>query len=200
MNRRTMLKVGTTLGALVAAGAYGRFRLLPPRRSRVLESPDELARRLFAGLDPAQREAVCVDYDHPLRQYHNRGVWGGGLSIFSGGFSWEQRAILTDLLYAGLSEVGRERVPNEFFINLPGVHTMKVLICGDPFAPPYQLLLTGPHLNLRLGGASREGAAFGGPQVYGDQSGEGRAGLPGNLSRYQIECDVRTFGSLATRK
>ena len=31
--------------------------------------------------------------------------------------------------------------------------------------------MTGVHLNLRLGGASREGAAFGGPQVYGDQRG-----------------------------
>ena len=43
---------------------------------------------------------------------------------------------------------------------------------------PYQLVLSGPHLNLRLGGACRERVAFGGPQVYGDQRGNGRAGLP----------------------
>jgi hypothetical protein len=196
MDRRKLLKVGATLGALLAAGTYGRYRLLPPRRSRVLASVDELARRLFAGLDQELRAKACVDYDHPLRQYHNRGVWGGGLSIFSGGFSWEQRGILTDLLYAGLSEAGRERVPNEFFSDLPGVHTMKVLICGDPHDPPYQLVLTGPHLNLRLGGRSREGVAFGGPQVYGDQRGNERAGLPGNLYRYQLEIAQRLFRSL----
>ena len=196
MDRRKMLKVGATLGALMAAGTYGRYRLLPPRRSRSLASLDELARRLFSGLDPELRERVCVDYDHPLRQYHNRGVWGGGLSIFSGGFSWEQRGLLTDLLYAGLSEEGRERVPNEYFVNLPGVHTMKVLVCGDPFSPPYQLVLSGPHLNLRLGGKSREGVAFGGPQVYGDQRGNERAGLPGNLYRYQFEVAQRLFRSL----
>jgi len=191
-----MLRAGATLGALLAAGAYGRYRLLPPRRSKVLASVDELARRFFAGLEPDQRERVCVDYDHPLRQYHNRGVWGGGLSIFGGGFSWEQRGLLTDLLYAGLSEEGRERVPNEYFSDVAGVHTMKVLICGDPFSPPYQLVLSGPHLNLRLGGKSREGVAFGGPQVYGDQRGDERAGLPGNLYRYQFEVGQRLFRSL----
>jgi hypothetical protein len=63
---------------------------------------------------------------------------------------------------------------------------MRVLICGDPAAPPYQIVMTGVHLNLRLGGASREGAAFGGPQVYGDQRGNERPGLPGNLYRDQF--------------
>ena len=39
---------------------------------------------------------------------------------------------------------------------------------------------------MRLGGASREGAAFGGPQVYGDQRGNERPGLPGNVYRDQF--------------
>ena len=38
---------------------------------------------------------------------------------------------------------------------------MNVLVCGDPTAPPYQVIFTGPHTNLRLGGRSREGVAFG---------------------------------------
>jgi len=36
-------------------------------------------------------------------------------------------------------------------------------------------------MNLRLGGESREGVAFGGPIVYGDQHGDSRQGLPGNV-------------------
>jgi hypothetical protein len=63
---------------------------------------------------------------------------------------------------------------------------MRVLICGDPTAGPYQMILTGVHLNLRLGGKSREGAAFGGPQVYGDQRGNERVGLPRNVYRDQF--------------
>jgi hypothetical protein len=195
MNRRTALKVGASLGVLAGTGLYGGYRLLPPGRSRTLESVDALARRLYTGLDPDQRAETCVGYDHPLRQYHNRGVWGGGRSILSG-FNREQRGILTDLLYSGLSAEGRERVPEEYFARWTGVHSMRVLICGDPTAPPYQIILTGPHLNLRLGGKSREGVAFGGPQVYGDQRGNERAGLPGNLYRDQFLLGQRLLRSL----
>jgi uncharacterized protein DUF3500 len=195
MNRRTALKLGASLGVLAGTGLYGGYRLLPPGRSRTLESVDALARRFFAGLDAEQRAETCVGYDHPLRQYHNRGVWGGGRSILLG-FNREQRSILTDLLYAGLSPEGRERVPDEYFARWSGVHSMRVLICGDPTAPPYQIILTGPHLNLRLGGKSREGAAFGGPQVYGDQRGNEEVGLPGNLYRDQFLLGQRLLRSL----
>src|SRR5262249_9166215 len=145
--------------------------LLPPPRSSKLDTPRELAIRFFESLNSKDRGRVGVEYDDPIRQYHNRGVWGGGLWVNPLNLNWEQRSIVNDLLHAGLSEAGRHRIPNEFFTNWPGVHSMYVLLCGNPRAPPYQLILTGPHLNLRLGGRSREGAAFGGPLVYGDQRG-----------------------------
>lgn len=195
LHRRTVLKLGAGLGAAAAVGALGRYRLLPPAPSRVLESVDVLARRFFTSLDDEQRALACVPYDHPLRQYHNRGVWGGGLGIFRG-FDRPQRALLTDLLHAGLSRAGRARVPEEYYARWPGVHGMRVLVCGDPTAPPYQVILTGAHLNLRLGGTSREGVAFGGPQVYGDQRGDGRAGLPGNLYRGQFLLAQRLLARL----
>ena len=191
MNRRTALK----LTAGVGVAGLGLHRLLPPKPSRVLEPVDALARRLYASLGSDQRAETCVSYDHPLRQYHNRGVPGGGRAVLFG-FDHEQRQTLTDLFYAGLSEDGRRRVPDEYFTRWGGVHTMRVLICGDPTAPPYQLILTGAHLNLRLGGKSREGAAFGGPQVYGDQRGDGVVGLPGNLYRDQFLLGQRLLRSL----
>jgi hypothetical protein len=177
-------------------GLVGRYALLPPSRSRTLDSPQELAIRFFDSLDDEDRKRACVEYDHPLRQYHNRGVWGGGLSVNPLKLGWEQRRIVTDLLYAGLSEAGRHRVPEEFYTRWPGVHSMYVLLCGNPKTPPYQVILTGAHLNLRIGGRSREGAAFGGPLVYGDQRGDSRQGLPGNLYRFQFELAQRLFRSL----
>ncbi|HEX6886034.1 MAG TPA: DUF3500 domain-containing protein [Planctomycetota bacterium] len=185
MNRRRALQLGAGLGALTGAGLLARYRLLPPRPSRVLEGVDVLARRFHDSLDEEQRATSCVEYDHPLRQYHNRGVWGGGRGIFLG-FDRAQRALLSDLLHAGLSDAGRARVPEEYYTRWPGVHSMRVLLCGDPGASPWQMILTGAHVNLRLGGKSREGVAFGGPQVYGDQRGNGVAGLPGNLYREQF--------------
>lgn len=184
-DRRNVLKAGVGLGALAGAGLGGYWRFWPPGPSTVLESSDALARRFFEGLDDAQRAACCVPYDHPLRQVHNRGVWGGGASVL-GAFDRAQRKLVCDLWYAGLSPSGRLRVPEEYFTRWPGVHSLRILVCGDPTAPPYQVILTGAHVNLRIGGASREGAAFGGPQVYGDQRGDGVAGLPGNLYRDQF--------------
>ena len=67
-----------------AVGAGVRYAFLPPSPSAVLAPVDELAREFFASLDDEQREQVCVPYDHPLRQYHNRGVAGGGLGILPG--------------------------------------------------------------------------------------------------------------------
>ena len=194
MNRRTAIKLGASLGA-GAAAAYGGYRFLPPSPSGTLESVDILARRLYVSLDDGQRAEACVDYDHPLRQYHNRGVWGGGRSVLLG-FNRRQRQILTDLLHSGLSVDGRERVPKEDLARWSGVHSMRALICGDPTAGPYQVILTGVHLNLRVGGKSREGAAFGGPQVYGDQRGNNRAGLPGNVYRDQFLLAQRLLNNL----
>jgi Protein of unknown function (DUF3500) len=199
MNRRTALKLGAQLGVAGGIGLLGGYELLPPWPSRELEPLDTLARRLYATLDAEQRADACVPYDHPLRQYHNRGVWGGGRDILFG-FSRRQRSMLTDLMYAGLSEEGRTRVPEEFFTKWSGVHSMRALICGDPAAPPYQIILTGNHINLRLGGTSREGAAFGGPQVYGDQRGNERPGLPGNLYRDQFLIAQRILRNLDARQ
>src|SRR5262245_8189110 len=194
MNRRTALKMGA--GLLTASGAgVGRYYLVPPRRSNSLDSVDALARRLYTSLDAEQRAETCVSYDHPLRQYHNRGVWGGGRSILFG-FNHQQRQFLTDLLHAGLSEEGRRRVPEEYFTRWSGVHSLRVLISGDPTAGPYQIILTGAHVNLRVGGKSREGAAFGGPQIYGDQRGNEIVGLPGNLYREQFLLGQRLLRGL----
>jgi hypothetical protein len=194
MNRRTAIKAGG-LGVLAGTGLFGGYWFLPPEASRVIEPVDVLARRLYTSLDAAQRADTCVSYDHPLRQYHNRGVWGGGREVFPG-FSREQRGILTDLMHAGLSEEGRRRLPQEDVTRWVGVNGMRVLICGDPTSPPYQVILSGVHLNLRLGGKSAEGAAFGGPQVYGDQRGDERVGLPGNVYRDQFLIGQRLLRSL----
>jgi hypothetical protein len=200
MNRRTAFKVGAGLGVAGAAGALG-YQVVPPTPSAQLQHVDALARQLYASLDPEQRADSCVPYDHPLRQYHNRGVWGGGREVLFG-FTRRQRSLLTDLMHAGLSPEGRDRVPDQDLTRWSGVNSLRVLICGDPAAPPYQIVMTGVHLNLRLGGASREGAAFGGPQVYGDQRGNDRPGLPNNIYREQFVLAQRLFQGMdaATQK
>jgi hypothetical protein len=129
MNRRTAFKVGAGLGIAGGAGVLG-YELVPPSPSAQLERVDQLARALHATLDAEQRYDTCVQYDHPLRQYHNRGVWGGGREVLFG-FSRAQRRILTDLMHAGLSAEGRSRIPGQDLTKWSGVNGLRVLICGD---------------------------------------------------------------------
>ena len=193
--RRQILKWGASAGALAGIGLGGR-RLLPPRPSGSQEPAPALAARLYDILGEEERDAVCFDYDHPLRQYHNRGVdTGGGWAFFLGS---DARQLTVDLLYAGLSDNGRARVPEQWASQIFGIHLTRLAIFGDPHAGPYQVLVTGPHLNLRLGGRSREGVAFGGPQVYGDQEGNEEVGLPGNVYREQLARGQRFFASLSS--
>jgi hypothetical protein len=196
MDRRRVLKLGVGAGALLGLGVWARHRYLPPPLSASLGSVHDLARALFDSLSDEARAQACVPYDHPLRQFHNRGLWTGGMPVDAGTLSWEQRSLLTDLFHAGLSPAGRQHIPEQFFLSWPGVHGCDLLFCGNPDDAHWQVLLTGPHLNLRLGGASAEGVAFGGPQVYGDQRGDGRQGLPGNLYRGQFESALALFTGL----
>jgi Protein of unknown function (DUF3500)/5'-nucleotidase, C-terminal domain len=196
MKRRTLLKGGLGLGALGAAGALGRYGLLAPPASARLEPVDAMAVRVFDALPDEARHVACMPYDHPLRQYYNRGLQVGGLTVSATSLNWSTRRALTDLLHAGLSETGRSRVPSQDMTYWTGVNLMQLLFCGDPRSGPYQVTLSGVHLNLRLGGRSAEGVAFGGPQVYGDQRGNGVVGLPGNTYLYQLEAARRLRAAL----
>jgi hypothetical protein len=196
MNRRALLKSAAGVGAVAGIGALGRYAFVAPPRSERLESVDSLAVRIFESLPDEVRSRACVAYDHPVRQCHNRGLGMGGVNVNASSFDWEMRRALTDLMHSGLSEIGRTRVPNQDATRWAGVNLMQLLVCGDPRTGPYQIVLSGVHLNLRLGGASPGGVAFGGPQVYGDQRGDEIAGLPGNTYRYQMEAAHRLIAAL----
>ena len=196
MNRRLLLKGGIGLGALAGTSALAKYAVLAPPRSDELASVDELAARVFGGLSAEALAQAFVPYDHPLRQYYNRGLWTGGLRVNAVSLDWESRRALTDLMHAGLSEIGRTRLPQQDSTAWGGVNFMQLLFCGDPRTGPYQVVLSGVHLNLRLGGRSAEDVAFGGPQIYGDQRGNGRVGLPGNTYLYQLEGAQRMFAAM----
>ncbi len=51
MNRRQAIRLGAGLGALAATGFAGGYWLLPPSRSRNLESVHTLAARFYTSLN-----------------------------------------------------------------------------------------------------------------------------------------------------
>jgi hypothetical protein len=91
------------------------------------------------------------------------------------------------ILHEQLSAAGLERLLSQFPSSFSGVNFLQLLLFGTPGRGAWQMLLSGIHLNLRVGSPTHDGTAFGGPQVYGDQRGNERAGLPGNVFRYQMQ-------------
>lgn len=194
--RRQLLKWGVASGAMAGIGLAAGWRLLPPSPRKTGESTTNLAAALYASLGAEERTKVCLDYEHPFRQHHNRGVPAGGEWVALLGR--ESRQLVVDLVDAGLSETGRARVPAQYYSRILGANACCVALFGNPVTGPYQVVVTGPHLNLRVGGTNREGVAFGGPQVWGDQAGDGELGLPGNAYRGQLERGQRLISSLST--
>ena len=174
------------MGAVVAVAAAARYAVLSPP-PRVATSIDALAAEVHAGLSTSARSQACFAYDHPLRQVYNRGVWLGGVTVSAATMGWNARRALTTLLREQLSTVGYQRLMSAFPSVFSGVNFLQLLLFGTPGRGPWQLLLSGIHLNLRVGSPVEEGTAFGGPQVYGDQRGNEREGLPGNVFRYQMQ-------------
>jgi hypothetical protein len=187
MNRRELIKAGVGIGALTAAAAAARYSVLSPPQRRDIASIDELAAEIHAELATSTGARACFDYDHPLRQVHNRGVWLGGLTVNAATLSWNARRALTTILRDNLPAAGFERLLSQFPSSFSGVNFLQLLLFGTPGRGPWQILLSGIHLNLRVGSPAHDGTAFGGPQVYGDQRGNERPGLPGNVFRYQMQ-------------
>lgn len=198
MNRRRLLKVGGgAVAASAVAGGVLAYRFIPSTPGDHLGSPAELARELLASVGPELRSAFQVDYDHPYRQYHNRGVWGGGVNVARADLSRGQRNLIVELMHSGLSGSGRSIIPEQMLLKIPDAVFNNLLICGEPGSAECQILFTGPHLNLRIGGANREGVAFGGPQVYGDQRGNEAPGIPGNIYQRQFVAGMDLYSALS---
>ena len=94
MNRRIVLKGAVAAGALAGVGAFGRYSVLALPTSDRLESVDVLAARVFEALPDDARAQACVAYDHPLRQYHNRGLVTGGVFVSGLSLDWDTRRAL----------------------------------------------------------------------------------------------------------
>lgn len=185
MNRREMLQAGLGVGALGALGGAAHYAVLPPPQLRHPGSLDALAQQVHAELRRVMPGA-CLDYDHPLRQVHNRGVRLGGALVSPGNLSFHARCALSTVVHHTLSSEGCQRLLTELPSRYTGVNLLHLQMFGTPGEGPWQMLLSGVHLNLRIGSVTHAGTAFGGPQVYGDQRGNHQPGLPGNVFRYQM--------------
>jgi hypothetical protein len=82
-------------------------------------------------------------------------------------YTVEQRGILHDIVRNLMSEDGHERMLRQMDEDAGGFDEFAVAVFGTPGEGQYEWALTGRHLTLRADGNSIDGAAFGGPIIYG---------------------------------
>lgn len=196
VSRREFVKaVGAT--ALAAAAPLGPARLALAGDDRPSpSSPAETAAgRLYKSLSDAQRKAICFPFDHKLRRRINAN-WAITKATIEDDFNKEQQEIIREIFKGVTSPDGYERFLKQMDDDQGGFGTYHVALFGEPGIGQFEWEMTGRHLTIRADGDSVEGAAFGGPIVYGHGAGDSEKGLPGNVFYYQTLKANEVFNAL----
>lgn len=193
LDRRDFVKaVGGA--ALLGAAAPLAFN---PRLAHAAPSASSHAEtavgRLYASLSPEQKKAICLPFDHELRNRINAN-WHvrEDVTIGDGTFNKEQQALITEIVRNVTTEDGYERLLRQMEDDDGGIDAYSVAIFGTPGEGKFQWELTGRHLTLRADGDSVDKAAFGGPIVYG----HGEEDPSYNLFYYQTKQANEVFQAL----
>lgn len=196
LDRRHFL---TTVGS--AALAAGAAPLYLDTRSAcaapsVTSPPETAVKALYEVLSEAQREVVCFPFDHELRNRINPNWQITKPTIGDDFYSNEQRDLMDQIFRGVTSEDGYERFLKQMEEDSGGFGNYSMAIFGAPGSGKFQWEMTGRHLTIRADGDRTDNRAFGGPVVYGHGTGDGVAGLPGNVFYYQLKQANEVFQAL----
>ena len=175
------------------------------RRAVPAPEAEALAKTLHASLSPAQRSEICLEWNHHdearglLRRFIANHWQVTRPVIASDFFTTEQQLLLGQIFRSLLDPAWH----NSFFKQLaddtdghPWGKDQSVAFLGDPQTGPWQFVLTGRHLTLRVG--SPESQVFGGPVLYGHAARgfQEQAGHPGNVFWRQAKAASSLYATL----
>lgn len=156
MNRRQFVQT-TGLGALaLATGSAGT----PSASSETIVS------QLYDSLSEDQRSKVTFRFDHPLRSKidNNWHITPHRIGDF---FSADQQAMIRDIFRGLHNPDFYDKVEYHIQEDAGGLKNYSIALFGEPGTGRFEFVLTGRHCTARCDGDSVEGAAFGGPILYG---------------------------------
>lgn len=183
-------------GAAVAGGLLPlTTRLRPAAAARQTPAAETAVGRLYDTLTPEQKQAICFPFEHPLRQRINAN-WAITELKIEDDFTAEQQALIDEIFRGVTSPDGYERFLRQMDDDSGGFGQYHIAIFGEPGSGQFEFEMTGRHLTIRADGDSVEGAAFGGPIVYGHGAGDSEKGLPGNVFYYQTQRANEVFRAL----
>ena len=156
INRRQFVQT-TGLGALaLATGAAGT----PSASSETIVS------QLYDSLSAEQRSKVTFPFDHPLRSKidNNWHITPHRIGDF---YSADQQAMIRDIFRGLHNPDFYDKVEYHIQEDAGGLKNYSIALFGEPGTGRFEFVLTGRHCTARCDGDSVEGAAFGGPILYG---------------------------------
>jgi hypothetical protein len=147
---------------------------------------------LYSTLTDAQKKKICLPFDHEKRTRISANWKITEPTIGTDFYTKEQQALIKQILQSVTSEDGFERFLKQMDEDYAGWDMYHIAIFGEPGTGQFEWELTGRHLTIRADGDSVEGAAFGGPIVYG----HGESDPAQNLFHYQTQRANEVFKAL----
>ncbi|HEX8204409.1 MAG TPA: DUF3500 domain-containing protein [Isosphaeraceae bacterium] len=199
ISRRDFVKtVGTAAvvgGLYPLLGSPRRAVAAAARAAAPKGAAETAAKRFYDSLSAEQRKAICFPFDHPLRKRINAN-WAITEMTIEDDLTKEQQELAREIFRGVTSHDGYERFLKQMDEDQGGFGSYHVAVFGEPGSGQFEWELTGRHVTIRADGDSVEGAAFGGPIVYGHGAGDSTKGLPGNVFYYQTQKANEVFKAL----
>jgi len=147
---------------------------------------------LYSTLTDKQKQTICLPFDHKLRTRISAN-WKITEPTIGGSFyTKEQQSLIKKIIKNVSSEDGYARFLKQMDEDSGGWDLNHIAIFGEPGTGKFEWELTGRHITLRADGDSVEGAAFGGPLVYG----HGESNPAQNMFHYQTQAANEVFKAL----
>lgn len=178
--------------AAMAGGLLPRIAAASPAKDADAETS---VKKFHATLTEAQKKAICLPWDDPKRTRINAN-WAITEMTIGDDFTMDQQRLIDDIFRGVTSPDGYERFQKQMKDDDGGIEKYSVALFGEPGGGKYEWVMTGRHLTIRADGDSTEGAAFGGPMIYGHGEGDAQKGLPGNVFYYQTKQANEVFKAL----
>ncbi len=125
--------------------------------------------QLYQSLDEAQRSAICLPWDHPLRLKVDNN-WHIRPKRLREVLKADQQDLVRQIFDSLHSEAYRREVWRQFDHDNKrdgGFGSASIALFGEPGSGRFEFVLTGRHCTRRCDGDSEKGTAFGGPIFYG---------------------------------
>jgi Protein of unknown function (DUF3500) len=203
VERRDFLKTSVIGGLGLAASAVApQLFTVEALQAASKGSPkatasETLVGTLYKSLTEQQRQAVALEFNHPLQAKIDAN-WQITPHKIKEFFAPDQQAMIKEIFLGVHNPEYVDKVLTHMQEDGGGLENYSVAIFGQPGSGKFEFVLTGRHCTMRCDGDSVEGAAFGGPIFYGhaSQSFNEKPDHPGNVYWFQAKRANEVFQAL----